>query len=161
MRATFALILVAGCGSTHCPPPWHHGSGHELLASIERTTCYGWCPGYKVRVFRDGMVEYEGEAYVKTLGKATGHLSPEELETLDQLFRKSGYLGLDDSYDEDATDMPTIYTSYSPGGCKKSIRHYGLGAPKALDEIEHSIDRIIRIEQWIGTADERKKSSGW
>jgi Domain of unknown function (DUF6438) len=165
MRAPLALLLVAACGSSAPPPAPLSNTGkelvprHEPLATIERTPCYGRCPIYKVTIFRDGVVEYEGKRFVKTRGQATGHISPEQLTALDQLFQQHGYLALKDSYEEyDMTDMPSVYTSYSPApGQTKSIKHYhgDQSAPEELVEVEAGIDRIIHIEQWIGTRDER------
>ncbi len=168
MRVTpLVLVLVAACGGAHHagPTPISNTGGaptgaHEPLATIERTACFGWCPIYKLTVFRDGVVEYEGEDFVKTKGKATGHLAPDELAALDDLFAKHGYLELADAYtDYSVTDMPSVNTSYSSGGRTKKIQHY-LGdssAPAALGEVESGIDRIVHVEQWIGTEDEREK----
>jgi hypothetical protein len=126
---------------------------HEQLASIRRTGCFGWCPVYTLRVFRDGDVEFEGEAFVQVIGRATGHLSDAELDALDDLFLRNGYLDLDSSYDSpDATDFPSADTSYSPGGCTRSVSHYlgDFGAPRVLLAIERGIDSIAHVEQWIG-----------
>ena len=171
MRALLAIVLasLAACsGSTHASTTPISNSGgaptgaHELLASIERTACFGWCPIYKLTVYRDGAVEYEGEDYVKVKGKANGRLAPEELTALDDLFQKAGYLAMHDKYtDYSVTDMPSVNTSYSAGGQIKKIEHY-LGddhAPKELGTVEEGIDRIVHVEQWIGTEDERDKLS--
>jgi hypothetical protein len=166
MRLTsFVLVLAAACGGSHHAPTPNSNSGgtptgaHEPLATIERTACFGWCPIYKLTVYRDGVVEYDGEDFVKTKGKATGHLAPERLTELDQLFEQRGYLALHDAYtDYSVTDMPSVKTSYSVGGKTKQVQHY-LGdstAPKELGEIEEGIDRIVQVEQWIGTEQERE-----
>ncbi len=168
MRA-LAILVVAACGTPAAPatpsnkverPP----AAHEVMATIERTACYGWCPIYKLTVYRDGVVEYSGDKFVKTTGKATGHLDPTTLAALDALFQENGYLGLRDAYEEYMmTDMPSVFTSYAPpDGKPKTIKHY-LGdssAPESLGKIEDGIDRIVKIEQWIGTREEREKLSG-
>jgi hypothetical protein len=165
MRAFLFAALLVACGpKPHAPDPISNTGGtptgaHELLASIERTACFGWCPIYKLTVYRDGSVEYDGEDFVKTKGKAEGHLAPEQLSALDELFQQRDYFGLHDEYnDYSVTDMPSVNTSYSSGGKTKKIAHY-LGdshAPKELGEIEEGIDRIVKIEQWIGTEQERE-----
>jgi hypothetical protein len=107
-----------------------------------------------VQVFRDGTVEYDGEYHVQVVGHASGHLDDNELAALDDLFIRNGYLALDSSYEsEDATDMPSVFTSYSPGGCMKSVAHYhgDVSAPLVLREIENGIDSIVHAERWVGT----------
>jgi len=174
MRASILLLLgVAASACRHPaprptplegraaePPP----GAHEHLASIERTACFGWCPVYTLTVFRDGAVEYEGKDFVKLKGKATDHLRPDQLAALDDLFRKHGYLSLADSYEDyEVTDNPSVYTAYTPpGGKRKDVRHY-LGdhkAPVVLGEVEDGVDRIVHVEQWIGTPKERRELSG-
>lgn len=158
-----ALGLVA-CAACRVASPSNNGNApagrHEPLATLERTACFGFCPIYKVTIFRDGVVEYEGERFVKTLGPATGRLSVRELAELRRLFQRNGYLQLASSFEkQDVTDLPSAFTSYSPRpGQTKTIRHY-LGdrrAPESLTRVEEGIDRIVNIEQWIGTPEERQ-----
>jgi hypothetical protein len=171
VRASLLILLAAACnrpaprhapleGRSSAPPT----ESHEHLASIERTACFGWCPIYKLTVFRDGTVEYEGEEYVKVKGKAIGHLRPDQVAALEELFRKHGYLDLADSYEKyDVTDNPSVYTSYSPrGGKRKIVKHYlgDMKTPEVLGKIEEGIDSIVHIEHWIGTEEERQKLSG-
>jgi len=161
-------VLAAACGGASAPPPAlsNTASGpaaaaHEPLATIERTACFGWCPVYKVTIFRDGALDYEGKRYVRTKGPASGHLSPEQIAALDALFQNSRYLDFKDAYQEHSmTDSPSTYTSYTPAGGKpKSVKHYhgDATAPKQLGAVEDGIDRIIEIEQWIGSDEERRK----
>lgn len=171
-----ALLALAACGGSttaQTAAQTDRGSDHELsnqapvptgahvlLASLSRTVCFGWCPIYTVTVYRDGVVEYQGEHFVKTKGKATWRLAPDELAALDQLFTSKGYLQLAADYShEDITDNPSANTSYQPAGAAvKAVTHYhgDMNAPKVLDEIEDGFDRIVHTEKWIGTDEERK-----
>ena len=168
MRWVCLLVLVA-CHST--PPPARPVSNSAppapaappprvLLASLERGMCYGWCPVYRVEIYRDGTLAYHGEHFVKTRGDATGHVTPAQLAALDQLFASAHYFDLADRYDEDdVTDAPTATTSYRLGDKQKSIHHYygDRNAPEDLAKVEDGIDRIIGIEQWIGSEAEREQ----
>lgn len=168
MRIARALVLVAAaCGGTPPPAPISNNrtptaARHEPMAAIERTACFGWCPVYKVTVYRDGTVDYDGGNFVKTTGHATGSLAPDQIAALDELFRRHHYLDLRDAYEEyHVTDMPSVYTSCTPQGqTTKRVKHY-LGddsAPHDLTEVEDGIDRIVHIEQWIGTPEERQRA---
>jgi Domain of unknown function (DUF6438) len=174
MRALLTLVVLitsaAACGSAPSAPatspPSNRGGAssgaHEPMATIERTPCFGWCPVYKVTVFRDGTLEYDGDSYVKTKGKATGRLSADQLAKLDELFQANNYLALADRYtDANVTDMPSVNTSYTVGGKTKTVEHYqgNNSAPAGLSVVEEGIDRIIQIERWIGTEKEREELS--
>jgi hypothetical protein len=162
------LIVMACTAACHATSQSSYGgesaSSHEPLATLERTACFGFCPIYKVTIFRDGVVEYEGKQFVKIRGRAIRRLSARQLAQLRELFRRNDYLRLASAYDRlDATDLPWAYTSYSPvPGQTKSIRHY-LGdrsASPALSRVEEGIDRLVEIEQWIGTPEERRNLPG-
>lgn len=173
LAIVLALVLAAcgghkpGGGDTSTPigntgDPGGTIGPHEVIATLERTACFGSCPIYKVTVYRDGTVEYHGEQFVKVHGDASGQIGPADVTQLEQLFTDAHYFDLKDAYtDYDVTDNPSAKTSYSAGGKTKTIDHYygDRDAPGVLATIEDGIDHIVHIEQWIGTEDERAKNS--
>jgi hypothetical protein len=128
----------------------------QYVASIERTFCFGPCPVYKVTVFAAGRVTYDGEEWVKIKGHREGRLSAGQMRELDAVFEKFGYHGLRNSYERwDWTDMQTVNTS---DGSNTIIHNHGdKSAPASLSELEDEIDRIINVEQGIGTEAERDR----
>ncbi|HUJ62711.1 MAG TPA: DUF6438 domain-containing protein [Kofleriaceae bacterium] len=152
-----AVGLPVVDASSAGPPP------HELVATLKRTMCYGWCPAYNVSIYRDGVVEYDGTEYVKTKGHATGKLSQDKVDAIDKLFATAHYLDLADSYTHyDVTDNPSAITSWHHDGKTKTIEHYygDEHAPAALTQLEEDLDKLVGIEHWIGTNEEREKLAG-
>ncbi len=135
------------------------GNADVIFASLERTACYGYCPIYKLSIHADGRVDYHGEHFVKHKGDAAGRLSPAQLVKLRDAFERAGYFKLAESYDHpQITDAPGAITSFTDGGRAKSVPHnYGdETAPHALGELEAKIDKLVGVEQWIGTDKERE-----
>ena len=134
------------------PPPTPHP--HEVLATLQRTACYGRCPIYVMTVYRDGVVEFVGEEYVKTKGKATGQITLAQVDAIEDLFVKNHYTTLRDSYEDmQVTDMPSANSSYrSLDGKVKRVGHYygDRDAPEILHTIEESLDTLVNIDQWVG-----------
>jgi hypothetical protein len=129
------------------------GGGGKVLASLERTACYGRCPIYTVTVLRDGTVQWEGKHFVKLTGKASARLPAAKLAELADAFQKAGYFALKDKYTRyDVTDHPSANLSYDDGTHKKAIAHYhgDRSAPAVLDELEERIDEIVGTSKWIG-----------
>ena len=126
----------------------------RLLASLERTACYGRCPIYTVTVLRDGTVQWEGERFVEGHRQGDGQaVGREQLAELADAFQKAGYFALKDKYTSyDVTDHPSANTSYDDGTRHKTIAHYhgDRSAPEALDELEARIDEIVGTGKWIG-----------
>ena len=124
-----------------------------VLLTLERTACYGRCPIYKVTVLRDGTVQWEGERFVKTTGKASAKLSAATMTGLAKAFARAGFFALQDKYERyDVTDNPSAIVSFDDGTHKKTIRHYhgDTSAPKALYELEDRIDQLANTARWIG-----------
>ena len=58
-------VLAAACSLAAPAPTPDYAS---LVITLERTACFGTCPIYKLTVYGDGRVEYEGERFVTVTG---------------------------------------------------------------------------------------------
>jgi hypothetical protein len=130
------------------------------VITLERTQCFGPCPVYKVTIYDDGKVEYEGKEFVKVKGSAQGQITKEAVHELIRDFEKINYFKLDEGYGEEFnncpelwTDYPTAITSLKLRDDKKTVRHYlGCRGSRVLDqlvELENKIDRVVNTERWI------------
>lgn len=131
------------------------------VITLERTVCFGTCPNYKLTIFSDGRVEYEGIRFVKKMGKATGRISRAKLHELVTEFTNIYYFNLPDSFQpgektcpQEATDMPSATTSLTWQGRSKTIVHYhgcrGVGTLDLLTKLENKIDEVVNVKQWTG-----------
>lgn len=149
------------------PPPFHPEDYKpkdikSVKITLERTPCLGTCPVYKLTVHGDGLIEYEGERYVKEVGKRIGRVGPDKILELLQEFARARYFSMRDSYEISSIfDVPWANTSFSIDGRTKSIPHYfgDHAAPEELRHLEDRIDDIVNIKQWIG--DEKFREYIW
>ena len=129
------------------------------VITLERTVCFGTCPHYKLTIFSDGLVSYEGIRYVKKAGKANGHISRAKLNELVKEFTSIDYFSLADSYTpgdktcpQDWTDMPSANTSLTWRGRTKAVNHYhGCRGSIVLDQLaklENKIDEAVNVTRW-------------
>lgn len=130
------------------------------VITLERTACFGTCPIYKLAIFEDGRVLYEGKDFVKRKGKAEGRITKAALQGLVREFNRINYLKLDDEYVSEGencpewwTDSPSAVTSLNWKGKKKTIRHYhgcrGLSVLDQLTALENKIDQVVNTKRWI------------
>jgi hypothetical protein len=134
--------------------------------TLERSSCYGSCPVYRITIFANGRVEYLGEQHVKTRGAKSRTIGEAALRQLKEELNQAGYLGLRDRYDSReagctsiATDSPSALISVRADGRLKSVDHYlGCSGPVGdrLVKLENAIDRIAGSAAWIGTPEERE-----
>lgn len=129
------------------------------VITLERTTCFGTCPAYKLTIFDDGKVVFEGKEFVKQKGKAEGQITKAQLDELVREFNKINYMKLKDDYNSENrcpefwTDYPAAITSLNQNGQVKRISHYhgcrGLTVLDQLTTLENKIDEVANTKRWI------------
>jgi len=164
-------IVPAPLSSPTFPEAMNPGG---VVATMERQGCYGKCPVYRLKIHGDGLVEYEGYAYVHSKGRRRGRISSADVDQLLEGFRNANYFSLDDKYTElhrsteilvrvggchktlnDShfstmpTDLPWTLTTLTIGDRTKSVSDY-YGAPASLRKLETLIDRLTNSERWVG-----------
>ncbi|MBD2019873.1 hypothetical protein H6F43_06680 [Leptolyngbya sp. FACHB-36] len=137
-------------------------SSTQVALTLERTACFGFCPMYKVTVYGNGKVVYEGRRFVKVTGTRTTTISRAAVRKLVAEFQKINYFKLQDQYTGGHTDAPSAITSLTMGRKQKTVNHYlpSPDAPTQLTELENKIDAVVNSKQWIGTDAERSAQGG-
>ncbi len=161
-------VLALACANADVGPSQISLIGRStsapLLVSLERTSCYGWCPVYRVAVYADGVLEFEGRHFVLRPGLHEARVSAAQLTALRQAAARARFAELEERYvRRDYPDMPSIITVAQVDGAYKEVRHYfgDTSAPGELIRLEEEIDRIVGIERWIGTPAEREAIASW
>lgn len=154
------FVVTAGCHGASYPdraiiPQDIPG---DLMITLERTECFGFCPVYKLTITADGAVVFEGRRFVKQEGTTIKRaITREQIKQLMAEFVRAKFFSLDDDYSEIRlscpTDQPSAFTSIRINGKSKTINHYlGCGepkVPKALTELENKIDEVVNTAQWL------------
>jgi heat shock protein HslJ len=143
--STFTLDMDNGAVSTT--------NASDVTITLERTACHGTCPIYKLAIYGDGTVEYEGIDFVEVEGKQSSNIGANAVSELVGAFVDAGYFDWNDAYNEYyITDMPSAITSITLDGEQKQIEHYAgdESAPEALMKLEELIDSVANSAQWIG-----------
>jgi len=157
---TLTVVILASCASTSSAVST--GSSFTMI-TLERTPCFGRCPVYKVSIYGDGTVRYDGKEYVKVKGGQTRIISPEQVRQLRAEFEQASYFSFKENYDTITfTDAPLAITSATIDGRTKRVRHYlGDGtAPRELTVLEERIDEVSGAREWVGTVWKSSDASG-
>jgi hypothetical protein len=155
-------VLFAGCARPAPIVLENRGGGRmsasAVLATMHRAPCYGPCPVYSVAVHDDGTVDWEGQQHVKVVGKARGSITPAQVDDLRHAFADARFDTLEDYTREDSTDAASIELTFRyPWGMKRVVHYQGDdGAPRALDLLENTFDRIVGSERWKGGEEEQQ-----
>jgi|SoiMethySBSTD1v2_1073268.scaffolds.fasta_scaffold134971_3 hypothetical protein len=152
-RNAWLLLLV--CASSVCaqtaPVPG------DTVITLERTTCGGECPAYRVSIDARGNVVYEGTEFVRVKGLQRDQISVAHVTALLETATRIGFFELREQYrfiqNPDATqrivtDLPTAFVTVTREGQSRRVEDY-LGSPDGLKELESQIDGAARTKQWV------------
>jgi hypothetical protein len=148
-----AVLIVGACGpapATQIPD--------DFRISLERGPCFGACPIYSLSVSADGSVVYEGTQFVEVEGRQTASLTQAQVRTIVDAVLAIDFFDLDDRYEAQATDLPSMTIEVTMQGEAKNVYHYGLAcgsdfdpAPTGLCELEALLEEIPASNGWISS----------
>ena len=111
---------------------------NQLTISLEKTACFGTCPVFKIKIFKNGKGIFEGKKFVKKTGLINFKLSQKEIQKILVKAENIKFSEMLDEYSEKITDLPTTYIQIK----EKKIKDY-FGAPKKLKDLETLIEEIV------------------
>lgn len=129
VRFAFALAIgLAGPAVAQEPdvPP-------DASISLQRTSCFGPCPIYTVTIDGRGTVTYEGERFVRVVGRHTAQIEPSAVLELLARAEQIRFFDLRDAYrvieNPDGTttmvtDLPTTIVTIAVNGRTKRVEDY-------------------------------------
>jgi hypothetical protein len=139
----------------------------DTVISLQRGNCEGGCPVYRVMIFANGDVIWQGRGRVSTIGVVLSRIERDHVRALIQQFQAIDYFHLDNIYGyrgtgcrSSAPDMPMVVTSLSSGGLSKIVSHHDgcVGdMSEKLTALENSIDKAVNTARWITGAPPRKR----
>jgi hypothetical protein len=138
----------------------------SLKITLERFSCFGSCPEYRVEISGDGTARFTtriggGAPPHRSVGVfAPGYhvtrIDPGAVRALVERFRQARFFGLADEYRSGGADAPAQRLTFETGRHSKAVFDYvgeRVGMPQAVRALHEAVDRAARTETWVtGTA---------
>lgn len=147
MKLRLLLILCLWIGGSKI---WAQTTAAPLILSLERTTCYGNCPYYRIEIYADGRAVYEGKQNVELLGKYTATAPPTLIEKLLDKAIAINYVNFNAKYPVRGLgiiDFPVCISSVRQNGVLKTIYNRN-DAPASLVAYERLFDELTESLPW-------------
>ena len=125
----------------------------QLLASIQRTGCYGQCPMYKATFMDNGEVNYVGKRFVEKVGTYAGLISEDQLSEIKSKLVEFDYFNLDSLYPTPIADFPSCITKARSNGVSKKVIDRR-NPPKNLKAFEKYLDSVLETVELTKVSDE-------
>lgn len=137
-----AVSMLISCGNSKK----NMEKENTLVFTYEQTACFGQCPVYKLEIYANGLVKYEGKAFVKKEGSYTKQISKEQVNELIELFLASNFFDFEDEYTSTVQDFPTYYFSFTHDGKTKRVKDY-YGSPDELKALRKPFIALVNDEE--------------
>jgi len=156
---TVALLSVLVVSLAGADPLQSRDVPPDTTISLHRTSCFGPCPVYTVTIDARGRVTYEGEKFVRVVGRQTARIDASVVAKLLAHAERIHFFDMRNAYrtaeNPDGsttmvTDLPTKIVSITMNGRTKRVEDY-FGAPDALQEFEAAIDEAAGSNRWVFT----------
>ena len=122
----------------------------NLIAKLKRTPCFGKCSVFTVELFNDGLVKYNGIAFVERKGNFTAKASPEFIKQIQDKALVVKYLSFENKYPiapVAIADLPTTTTYIRIGEASKQILN-NFDAPRELIDFENWLEKEFNKLEW-------------
>jgi hypothetical protein len=119
-----------------------------VIATLQRTPCYGTCPIFQITIFKSGLIFYHGDDFVELKGKYYYFANMDEIKSIFEKANSIGYFDLKDNYDMPISDFPSTITSIALNGKVKQIYNRA-GGPKELTEFEKFFEQLVLSKSLI------------
>jgi hypothetical protein len=127
-----------------------HDINTNLVAKINRTPCYGKCPVFTIELYNNGLVKYNGVAFVEKKGSFTAKANQEFMKQIQDKALSIKYLSLENKYPIapiTIADLPITTTYIRIGDAGKQIID-NFDAPRELIDFENWLEQEFDKLVW-------------
>lgn len=123
----------------------------HLLATLEKTYCYGQCPEYKLEIYSNGQLVYRGLGKSPLLGDYVAVVDSATVRTVTRLAEAADYFRLAPYYPTQGTiinELPVTVTSVDLIYKQHRVTN-AHGSPTALHRLERYLEDLALRQDWL------------
>jgi hypothetical protein len=135
------LLVLYSCAATK------NYTQDDIVFSMKKSSCYGPCPVYELKIYKNGYVKLTAEEHLDLQGEFYTKLPGSKVKALISKFKEAGFFEMENEYTSITKDLPTTWIYFSNEGRQKRIKDYD-GAPESLRELEKELSSLIESEDW-------------
>ena len=162
--AAMSAALLAGC--THYTEPPRGAQAADPTIDFAVSPCFGFCPDFSITLAPSGEGTYEGNRFVKTEGRATFTVTPQEYAAFRERlapFRPEQSVRYDYEHCDGpvATDHPSVSVRWTDavGEARELDWYLGCRQPELTensDAIYQAWQELPAVAELVGTDEERR-----
>ncbi|MBD2724028.1 MULTISPECIES: DUF6438 domain-containing protein [Hymenobacter] len=118
------------------------------VITFERTPCFGTCPAYRMQVFADGRVLYEGRRGVPFVGQKELRLSKAAVDDLLRQAKEAHFDQFAEQYTQHTTDLPSTIIGVRQANGQLKVVRVEEGEPENVRQLVtyfgHQFDPLVQ-----------------
>jgi hypothetical protein len=118
------------------------------LYSMRKGPCFGKCPLYTLKIYKDGKAELDAQRFNTVNGLYEFTLSKKQLDTLKKLVANAKFNSLKDTYDPKFADLPATTIEVVLEGKIKKVTASDRVTP-AYDQVVSYLEKIKTQSRWM------------
>ena len=128
----------------------------DLKFFLSKSACFGKCPVFDLNIYNNRYVEFIGKQNTSKLGTHALNLDKDTYKNLVSAFDKANFVGLQDHYESNIPDLPSVTMSYRKGSKLKTITGKR-ERPESVHKLQFLLEQIIEMPGWTFLSDETSK----
>tara|TARA_B100000700_G_C14990740_1_gene831181 strand:+ start:1287 stop:1688 length:402 start_codon:yes stop_codon:yes gene_type:complete len=113
----------------------------EPFIYMKRTACYGTCPQYEISIYNNGLIQYDGKAFVDRLNCFQAILDENLIVRIKEKLENVNFFDFEQEYISPVTDIPSVILKVNLGQGAYTVVDR-LNGPKELKSLHSFIDSI-------------------
>jgi len=135
----FLIFFVTACKSNQ----GMKSQKADEIFTLNTTSCMGPCPVFKLSLYGDKKLVFEGKENTALRGEHETFLTDEQFDSLLGIIDGADWLNLEDEYKSKMLDLPTQNFTYNRNGITKSVIRYGAG-PESISNMSDVILTFVQ-----------------
>ena len=122
----------------------------DLLVSFKRSPCFGKCPSFETKLYKDGRATYQGIAYTPRKGMFETKVGEDVFQAIQNKATQIKFANLSSKFPTDGnfiTDLPSTITFLRLGPIEKKIIDNSY-APAELINFENYLETTFENLAW-------------
>ncbi len=141
------LFLVACKTKKNTPTTASETSNTQLknpTMTLSKSSCFGKCKVYHVKIFQDKTISYEGIKNVENIGIFRSSITTTDYQSLVEAFEAADFTNLASTYLTGIRDKQKTTLGFS----QKEVQYQSRAASNELKAITKKIDAILKDLDW-------------
>lgn len=156
---TILTLLATSACNKHIKPKMQDTIKIQKLVSLNKSSCFGKCPVYKITLYNDGLAILESKVNMDKLGVFHTMLAPEQLKKIISKIEKVNWPDSKSRFMKNIPDLPISTLDFFRADSLIQRIESNSSLPQDLETIHTELSDLANQKNWILALKEKEINS--